>query len=213
MKYVYKLYMFSTNYSIKETHEVYQNCHGIFSSLEEAEKALTDLMPIKWKFEKVDEDEIDNIRVIAFHIYEEPLNVCEVNCTQTIFIYDADGHFLEQQHGRAYGIYDVPFAGKKDEELAYKKGQVVYANFGRHNTCQLAVVAEVPLSPERAEKLNATCEDDVYIVYTADCEHHHMRPNDLFPIVVPLSENIEMLFSLVYKVAESRRPNHSYDNE
>ena len=25
MKYVYKLYMFSTNYSIKETREVYQN--------------------------------------------------------------------------------------------------------------------------------------------------------------------------------------------
>lgn len=208
MTYVYKLYMFSTNYAIEDKHEVYKGSLGIFSSREEAEKAIAEFIPIRWKYEKLDEDGIDNIRVIAFHIYKEPLNVCECNCTNSIFIYDANGKLLERQYGRGYAC-DFPFAGKAQSELAFKKGEVVYADIHSNNCCELAVIAEVPLSPKRAAKLNAACDDDVYMVYTADCEHSHMRPNQLYPILTPLKENTQMLFSLVAQVAESRSPKHN----
>lgn len=101
MNKVYQLYLYSTNYSAENKREVYEGAIGVFSSLEEAEKTLAKFCASeKFKYESVDEDFIDNLRVISFQIREEPLNVCSPNCTENIYIYDANGKLVEQQHGR-----------------------------------------------------------------------------------------------------------------
>lgn len=212
MNKVYQLYLYSTNYSADDKREVYEGAMGVFSSLEEAENALAKFCASeKFKYEQVNEDYIDNIRVIAFQIREESLNLCSPNCTESIYIYDANGKLVEQQHGRGYAD-TTPYKGKTEADCAFRKGEVVYADIHGNKLCELAVVAGLPLNPEKAAKVNATYEDDVYIVYTSDCEHFHVRPNELYPIVIPLTESKKLLFSLVSKVADSCAPGSKLEN-
>lgn len=202
MNRVYQLYLYSTNYSIEDKREIYEGPIGVFSSLEEAENALSKFCTSeKFKYESVDENLIDNLRVISFQIREEPLNICNPNCTENIYIYDANGKLVEQQHGRGYAD-TFPFKGKTESDCAYRKGEVVYADIHGNKLCELAVVTQLPLSPEKAEQDNTTYEDDVYSVYTDNCEHYHLRPNELYPIVIPLSDNQQKLFSIISKVTK-----------
>ena len=86
---------------------------------------------------------------------------------------------------------------------AFHKGDVVYAEIHGNKLCELAVVIRLPLSPDKAAEANATYEDDVYMVYTSDGEHSRLRPNELYPIVIPLTDSKKLLFSLVSKVADN----------
>lgn len=200
MSKVFLLYIYLTNYSYEDKREVREYPMGVFSSLNEAENALAKFCESeKFKYEKVDEDLIDNIRVLSFQIREEPLNVCSPNCTEYIYIYNANGKFVEKQHGRGYSSI-VPFGGKSESDCAFSKGDVVYADVHGNKLCELAVVTQLPLSPEKAAKVNATYEDDVYSVYTSDCKRSRMRPDELYPIVFPLSDNLQKLFSLISQV-------------
>lgn len=200
MSKVYLLYMYSTNYSYEDKREVNEDPMGVFSSLNEAENALAKFCESEqFKYEKVDEDLIDNIRVLSFQIREEPLNVCSPNCTEYIYIYNANGKLVEKQHGRGYSS-SVPFNGKTESDCAFSKGDVVYADVHGNKLCELAVVTRLPLSPENAAKMNATDEDDVYCVYTSECEPCSMRPDELYPIVFPLNYNLQKLFSLISQV-------------
>ena len=122
MSKVYQLYLYSTNYSAENMREVYEGAMGVFSSLEEAENALAKFCASeKFKYESVDEDFIDNLRVISFQIREEPLNVCSPNCTENIYIYDANGIMVEQQYGRGWAD-TTPFKGKTESDCAFHKG-------------------------------------------------------------------------------------------
>ena len=209
---VYQLYLYSTNYSVENKREVYEGPMGVFSSLGEAENSLAKFCASeKFKYESVDEDFIDNLRVISFQIREEPLNVCNPNCTGIIYIYDANGKLIEQQHGRGWAD-TTPFRGKNESDCAFRKGDVVYAETHGNKLCELAVVVRLPLSPEKAAEVNATCEDDVYMVFTSDGEYSRLRPNELYPIVIPLTESKKQLFSLVSKVAESCAPESKLKN-
>lgn len=115
MNKVYQLYLYSTNYSAENKREVYEGAMGVFSSLEEAENALAKFCASeKFKYESVDEDFIDNLRVISFQIREEPLNICNPNCTENIYIYDANGKLVEQQHGRGWAD-TTPFKGRPNQ--------------------------------------------------------------------------------------------------
>lgn len=198
MNKVYLLYMFCTNYAIADKHVVYQHLNGIFSSLAEAESAMAALSAERYKYESVDEDGIDNIRVISFQIFEEPLNVPEVNCTENIFIFNADAHLVEKQYGRGYGSV-MPFHGKAENDTAYKIGDIVYADIHSNKSCELAVITGLPISSEEANPSVDTFEGDVYTIYTSECKPFHIRPNDIYPIVIPLSDNQQRLYSLISK--------------
>ena len=201
MNKVYLLYMFCTNYAIADKHVVYQHLNGIFSSLAEAESAMAALSAERYKYESVDEDGIDNIRVISFQIFEEPLNVPEVNCTENIFIYNADAQLVEKQYGRGYGSV-MPFHGKAENDTAYKIGDIVYADIHSNKSCELAVIIGLPMSFEKANPSVDTFEGDVYTIYTLECKPFHIRPNDIYPIVIPLSDNQQRLYSLISKNLE-----------
>lgn len=212
MNKVYHLYLYSTNYSAENKREVYEGPMGVFSSLEEAEKALAKFCASeKYKYESVDEDFIDNLRVISFQIREEPLNVCSPNCTENIYIYDANGKLVEQQHGRGWSD-TTPFKGKIESDCAFHKGDVVYAEIHGNKLCELAVIVRLPLSPDKAAEVNATYEDDVYMVYTSEGEHSCLRPNELYPIVIPLTESKKQIFSLISKVADTCAPESKLEN-
>lgn len=201
MNKVYLLYMFCTNYAIADKHVVYQHLNGIFSSLAEAESAMAALSAERYKYESVDEDGIDNIRVISFQIFEEPLNVPEVNCTENIFIFNADAQLVEKQYGRGYGSV-MPFHGKAENDTAYKIGDMVYADIHSNKSCELAVIIGLPISSEEANPSVDTFEGDVYTIYTSECKPFHIRPNDIYPIVIPLSDNQQRLYSLISKNLE-----------
>ena len=201
MNKVYLLYMFCTNYAIADKHVVYRHLNGIFSSLAEAESAMAALSAERYKYESVDEDGIDNIRVISFQIFEEPLNVPEVNCTENIFIFNADAQLVEKQYGRGYGSV-MPFHGKAENDTAYKIGDIVYADIHSNKSCELAVITGLPISSEEANPSVDTFEGDVYTIYTSECKPFHIRPNDIYPIVIPLSDNQQRLYSLISKNLE-----------
>ena len=201
MNRVYLLYMFCTNYAIADKHVVYQHLNGIFSSLTEAESAMAALSAERYKYESVDEDGIDNIRVISFQIFEEPLNVPEVNCTENIFIFNADAQLVEKQYGRGYGSV-MPFHGKAENDTAYKIGDIVYADIHSNKSCELAVIIGLPMSFEEANPSVDTFEGDVYTIYTLECKPFHIRPNDIYPIVIPFSDNQQRLYSLISKNLE-----------
>lgn len=201
MNRVYLLYMFCTNYAIADKHVVYQHLNGIFSSLTEAESAMAALSAERYKYESVDEDGIDNIRVISFQIFEEPLNVPEINCTENIFIYNADAQLVEKQYGRGYGSV-IPYRGKAENETAYNIGEIVYADIHANLSCELAVIIGLPMSTEEANPSVDTFEGDVYKVCTTECKPLYIRPNDIYPIVIPLSDNQQRLYSLISKNLE-----------
>jgi len=159
-----------------ETHSV---TIGLYSAIELAEAEMARLIVADTN-PAGNEGDAHSERIHHFVLQSRPLNAAH-HCLDDgeKRIYDDQGIF----HGVSLAV-NIPFQGRKSEECAYRKGDLVEVS-DSDGLIKLGIVSLLPVSPEIARRLPsgaADQTDNVYcIVFCRPTYHHaHLPECDLF---------------------------------
>lgn len=171
------------------SHGVYRRDLGVFSSPRKAEDMIRAWVNkfAQWETEVfcyiVREKEVDD------GLRGRWGDVCEFRTLRT---YRADGRPFCSCYSDSTS--EVPFKGRDRKSIKFRRGDFV--SFLEGDTVCPGIVGELPVTADywrrhyEGKNPGWECDDDCYLVYTADGEHSHPFTPYVFPLVGELSAKV-----------------------
>lgn len=190
-----------------------------------------DLKAVGFMLNRFITKEIFNKNLYAVYVYELPFNKnIENDLYRKLWVYDKLGNLISQSVCSALvedlDSHHAKFRGRLSEQIAFEPGDIVEIYNHKKEKVELAIVVESPLTIEQCwlirESIKQECikeglladkvdenyylydSDDNYLVLTIDGFQKGIRPTDVFPSSVFVSDELRKRFVSASLIAKDR---------
>ena len=180
-----------------------------------------DFKAVEFMLKRFVTKEMFNKNLYAVYVFELPFNKdIENDLYRKLWVYDKLGNLISQSVCSALvedlDSHHAKFRGRSSEQIAFEPGDIVEIYNHKKEKVELAIVVESPLTIEQCwlirESIKQECikdglladkvdenyylydSDDNYIVVTIEGFQKEIRPTDVFPSSVLVSDELRKRF-------------------